>query len=121
MLGFDGGAIGADIYCDRAGIHCRKIADCAKVLDALKDPVRGYYDPRDPFTTVPRSSVLPAYAAHARASGISGALGGMRIGVIRESMVYPKGSKTEEPICTAAAQEIKTVLGGALGATLVES
>ena len=22
MLGFDGGAIGADIYCDRAGIHC---------------------------------------------------------------------------------------------------
>src|SRR5436190_4404399 len=48
MLGFDGGAIGADIYCDRSGIHCRTIADCAKVLDALKDPVAGYYDPRDP-------------------------------------------------------------------------
>ena len=30
----------------------------AKVLDALKDPVEGYYDPRDPYTTVPRSSVL---------------------------------------------------------------
>jgi amidase len=44
-----------------------------------------------------------------------------RIGVIRESMVYPKGSKTEEPIVTAAAKEIKTVLGGTLGATLVES
>ena len=40
MLGFDGGAIGADIYCDRSGIHCRTIGDCAKVLDALKDPVR---------------------------------------------------------------------------------
>ena len=40
MLGFDGGAIGADIYCDRSGIHCRTIADCAKVLDALKDPER---------------------------------------------------------------------------------
>ena len=40
MLGFDGGAIGADIYCDRSGIHCRTIADCAKVLDALKDPGR---------------------------------------------------------------------------------
>ena len=58
MLGFNGGAIGADIYCDRTGILCRTIADCAKVLDALKDPVEGYYDPRDPYTTVPRSSVL---------------------------------------------------------------
>ena len=38
MLGFDGGAIGADIYCDRTGIHARKIGDCAKILDALKDP-----------------------------------------------------------------------------------
>jgi Asp-tRNA(Asn)/Glu-tRNA(Gln) amidotransferase A subunit family amidase len=121
MLGFDGGAIGADIYCDRSGIHCRKIADCAKVLDALKDPDTSYYDPRDPFTTVPRSSVLPSYAVHARASGAAGALAGMRIGVIRESMVYPRGSKTEAPICAAAASEIKTVLGGALGATLVES
>ena len=36
----------------------RTISDCAKVLDALKDPVEGYYDPRDPYTTVPRSSVL---------------------------------------------------------------
>ena len=27
----------------------------------------------------------------------------MRIGVVRESMVYPPGSKTEEPIVTAAA------------------
>ena len=67
MLGFDGGAIGADIYCDRSGIHCRTIADCAKVLDALKDPENGYYDPRDVFTTVPRSSVLDNYAGHARA------------------------------------------------------
>ena len=55
------------------------------------------------------------------ASAASGALKGMRIGVIRESMVYPKGSKTEEPIVTAAAKEIKAVLGGTLGATLVES
>ena len=58
MIGFDGGAIGADIYCDRTGIHARKVGDCAKILDALKDPEQGYYDPRDPFTTVPRSSVL---------------------------------------------------------------
>ena len=122
MLGFDGGAIGADIYCDRSGIHCRTIGDCAKVLDALKDPVEGYYDPRDPFTTVPRSSVLSTpYASHAKWSGAAGALRGIRLGVIRESMVYPEGSKTEEPIVTAAAKEIKTVLGEKLGATLVES
>ena len=120
MLGFDGGAIGADIYCDRSGIHARTIADCARILDALKDPVEGYYDPRDPYTTVPRSSVLSTpYADHATST--SRTLKGMRIGVIRESMVYPKGSRTEEPIVTAAAKEIKTMLGGALGATLVES
>jgi amidase len=122
MLGFDGGAIGADIYCDRTGIHARTLGDCAKILDALKDPDNGYYDPRDPFTTVPRSSVLDTpYATHVATSGGAGALKGMRIGVIRESMVYPADSKTEEPIVKAAAKEIKEVLGGKLGATLVES
>jgi amidase len=120
MLGFDGGAIGADIYCDRSGIHARRIGDAAKVLDALRDPVNGYYDPRDVYTTVPRSSVLPGYAAHAKMTGAAGALAGMRIGVIRESMLNP-GMKHVEPITTAAALEIKTVLGGLLGATLVES
>jgi Asp-tRNA(Asn)/Glu-tRNA(Gln) amidotransferase A subunit family amidase len=121
MLGFDGGAIGADIYCDRAGIHARRIEDCAKILDALKDPDNGYYDPRDPFTTVPRSSVLPSYAVHATAAGAAGSLKGLRLGVIRESMTIPPGSKTEEPIVTAVTKEIKTVLGGHLGITLVES
>ena len=36
-------------------------------------------------------------------------------------MVARPGSMTEVPIVTAAAEEIKTVLGGKLGATLVES
>ena len=122
MLGFDGGAIGADIYCDRSGIHCRTIGDCAKVLDALKDPENGYYDPRDPYTTVPRSSVLKTpYADHAGRSGDAGSLAGMRLGIVRESMVHRPESKTEEPIVQAAAREIKTILGGHLGATLVES
>ena len=122
LLGFNGGAIGADIYCDRSGILCRTIGDCAKVLDALKDSIEGYYDPRDPFTTVPRASVLStSYASHAKMIREPGALQGMRLGIIRESMVYPRGSKTEEPIVTAAAKEIKTILGGRLGATLVES
>jgi amidase len=122
MLGFEGGAIGADIYVDRSGILCRTIVDCAKVLDALKDPVDGYYDPRDPFTTVPRSSVLSTpYANHAKTPGTPGALRGVRLGVIRESMVIPPGSKSEEPIVTAAVKEIKEVLCRHLGATLVES
>ena len=122
MIGFDGGAIGADIYCDRTGIHARRLGDCAKILDALKDPETGYYDPRDPFTTVPRASVLNTpYAPHAQAAGDSGSLRGVRIGVIRESMVYAPGSKSEEPIVTAAVREINEVLAGKLGATLVES
>ena len=122
MLGFDGGAIGADIYCDRSGILCRTIADCAKVLDALKDPVEGYYDPRDPYTTVPRSSVLStAYASHTSMNGAPGSLKHIRLGVIRESMLIRPGSKTEGPIVTAAAAEIKNILAGRLGVTLVES
>src|SRR5215468_2059664 len=94
MLGFNGGAIGADIYCDRTGILARRIGDAAKVLDALKDPERGYYDPRDPYTTVPRSSVLTtAYASHASMSGAAGSLKGLRIGVIRESMLIRPDDK----------------------------
>jgi amidase len=122
MLSFHGGAIGADIHVDRTGILCRTIMDCAKVLDALKNPQTGYYDPRDAWTAVPRSSVLDTpYTSHVTTLGRKAALAGMRIGVIRESMVYPEGSKTEEPIVTAAAEEIKSVLAGQLGATLVES
>jgi hypothetical protein len=105
LLGFGGGAIGADIYCDRSGILCRTIGDCAKVLDALKDPVAGYYDPRDPFTTVPRSSVLSTpYASHAQMPGTPGALMGIRLGIIRESMVCAPGSKAGVPIITAKEQ-----------------
>ena len=119
MLSFNGGAIGADIYCDRSGILARTIGDAAKVLDALKSPKAGYYDPRDPYTTVPRSSVLAeGYAIHAKPSAT---LTGMRIGVIRESMLRRPGDKAAEPIATAAAAEIKAILGDKLGATLVES
>ena len=72
--------------------------------------------------TVPRSSVLGTTLCQPRQyAGHTGALAGMRIGVIRESMVYPKGSKTEQPIVTAATREIKEMLGDKLGATLVES
>ena len=122
MISFHGGAIGADIYLDRTGILCRDIGDSATVLDALKDPVAGYYDPRDLFTTVPRSSIIPgSFATPASQTGARGSLRGMRIGVIRESMLTFPGVKADEPIIDAAAKEIKTVLGDYLGATLVES
>ena len=92
------------------------------MLDALKDPIEGYYDPRDPFTTVPRSSVLSTpYASHATHARRAGFAQGHASRVIRESMLIPPGSKTEEPIVTAATKEIKTVLASQLGATLVES
>jgi Asp-tRNA(Asn)/Glu-tRNA(Gln) amidotransferase A subunit family amidase len=119
MLGFDGGAIGADIYCDRSGILARTLVDCAKVLDALRDADGGYYDPRDVYTTVPRSSVLAGgYARHATGAA---SLKGMRIGVVRESMRLQPGDKAAEAISRAAASEIKSVLGDKLEATLVES
>jgi hypothetical protein len=118
-LSFLGGAVGAEIYNDRAGIHCRSIVDAAKVLDALKDPVNGYYDSRDIFTTVPRSSIATEPYARALADGAPGALKGMRIGIVREFMV--KHAKVEEPIVDAAAAEMKAMLGRHLGATLVES
>ncbi len=122
MVSFLGGAIGADIHNDRAGIHCRNVTDAAKVLDALKDPANGYYDPRDVFTTVPRASVRDGgYAASAATPGTPGSLKGVRVGVIRESMLVFPGIKADEPIAAAAAREIKEVLGGRLGATLVES
>jgi Asp-tRNA(Asn)/Glu-tRNA(Gln) amidotransferase A subunit family amidase len=122
MVSFLGGAIGADIHNDRAGIHCRSVTDGARVLDALKDPVNGYYDARDVFTTVPRASVREQpYAANAAEPGSPGSLKGVRIGVIRESMLTFPGVKADEPIANAAAREIKDVLGARLGATLVES
>jgi hypothetical protein len=121
MVSFLGGAIGADIYNDRAGIHCRYVGDSVKVLDALKDPVNGYYDPRDIFTTVPRSSLPSGPLAASISSGARGSLAGMRIGIIRESMLKFPGVKADEPIVDAVVAEIKTMLRDYLGATLVES
>jgi amidase len=122
MLGFDGGAIGADIYTDRTGVICRSVIDCAKVVDALVGTDNSYYDPRDPFTTVPRSSVLTSrFASHLLNGKTEGALQGIRIGVVRESFMVPDGSLAEKPIVEAANLEIKAILRDHLGATLVQS
>ena len=122
LISYLGGSIGADIYLDRAGIICRNVKDAAKVLDALKDPSEGYYDRRDIFTTVPRTSVLDKpYSDSVVSSGARGSLRGMRIGIVRESMVTFPGVMADEPISQAASKEIRAVLGDYLGATLVES
>src|SRR5207247_11094959 len=92
------------------------------VVKSLKVPIYVKYDPRVSFTTVSRTSVLrTSYSRHAQITGTPGALAGLRLGIIRESMVCAPGAKAELPIITAAAKEIKTILGDRLGATLVES
>lgn len=123
MLGFDGGAIGADIYCDRTGVMAKTLTDCTTVLDALRDPDLGYYDPRDPFTTVPRSTYPPAEGlqAYLAQTNTLNALKGMRLGVIRESMLDPGDTLAVKPIIDAVSKEIKAVLQDTLGLTLVES
>ena len=110
LLSFHGGAIGSNVYNDRAGIHCRNVADAVRVLDALKDPVNGYYDPRDIFTTVDRATVSKEPYATYIANGTPGALKGMRIGIIREFMV--KHAAVDGPNADAAAREMKEMLGG---------
>jgi hypothetical protein len=71
LLGFNGGAIGADIYCDRAGILARTIGDAANVLDALKDPepaITIRATPTRPCRAPPSSALLmramPGCRAH---------------------------------------------------------
>ena len=54
-----GGSIGVEPYLDRAGINCRTVKDAAMVLDALRHPERGYYDPRDIYSALPRALVSP--------------------------------------------------------------
>jgi amidase len=119
LISFLGGGIGSDIYNDRSGIHCRSIVDAAKVLDALKDPVNGYYDPRDPMTTIGRETVSPVPYSSFVIEGKPGALRGMRIGVVREFMT--KFTAADGPVVDAVSQQMKEVIGGQLGATLVGS
>jgi Asp-tRNA(Asn)/Glu-tRNA(Gln) amidotransferase A subunit family amidase len=119
-----GGAIGADPYLDRAGIQCRNVKDAASVLDALKDPQRGYFDPRDMYTALPKALISPQpYASFAfnKATIKAGSkpLAGLRIGIVREYMV--KHAANDAAMSDAVNSEIKKVLRDQLGAELVES
>ena len=120
----DSGGIGNQWFNDRAGIHARTLVDAAKVLDAMKDPVRGYHDPRDPFTALPKALIPEQpYASFlvADAAVKSGdkPLQGMRIAILREHMAKP--TKNHEAISDQIDAEIKKVLRDQLGAELVET
>ncbi len=123
-----GGAIGSDPYLDRAGIQCRSIKDAAAVLDAIKNPVRGYFDPRDIYSALPKSLISRApyssfvgVKAKAKAKAAKGAkpLAGLRIGIVREFMV--KHTANDAAVSDLANAEIKKVLRDQLGARIVES
>jgi amidase len=120
----DNGGIGYQWFNDRAGIHARTLGDAARVLDALKDPTTGYYDPRDLFTAVPRALVSDQpYASFAITDEAlrknPKPLRGLRIGILREHMV--KRTPNDEAISDQLDREIKAVLRDRLGAELVES
>jgi Asp-tRNA(Asn)/Glu-tRNA(Gln) amidotransferase A subunit family amidase len=119
-----GGAIGADPYLDRAGIQCRSVTDAALVLDALKNATRGYFDPRDIYTALPKG--LMAHQPYASFANTAGAgikagktLAGMRIGIVREYMV--KHAANDAAMSDRVNAEITKVLRDRLGADLVES
>ena len=122
-----GGAVGSNPLVDRAGINCRTVRDAALVLDALRDPELGYFDPRDIYTAVPDALVSAApYASYvvAEAPADEGGAGqpplaGMRVGIVREYMV--EHTPNDAAISDRIDDEIKTVLRDRLGASLVES
>jgi amidase len=119
-----GGAIGADPYLDRAGIQCRTVDDAARVLDALRNPKHGYFDPRDIYTALPKGLIAQQpYASFASSAGPGAKTGkllaGMRIGIVREYMV--KHAANDAAMSDHVDAEMKKVLRDRLGAELLES
>lgn len=108
----------------RPGILCRTLGDSARVLDALKDPDEGYFDPEDIFTALPKpfvpdepyASFLTTDAMLAKTPKI---LEGTRVGVVREFMIKPLPNHVA--ISDKIDAEIKNVLRDQLGAEIVES
>lgn len=119
----DNGGIGYQWFNDRAGIHARTLADAVKVLDAVKDPVSGYYDSRDAFTSVPKALVpeqpyTSFIAGDAQLKTNAKPLKGLRIAIVREHMI--KKTANHVAISDQIDAEIKRVLRDQLGAELVE-
>ena len=121
LMGY-GGAIGADPYLDRAGIHCKTVRDTAMVLDALKNPQRGYFDPRDIYSALPKALIPKEPYANFTVKELKKGkkpLAGVRIGIVREYMV--KHAANDRAMSDMINAEIKAVLRDQLGAELIES
>ena len=107
----------------RPGVLCRNLRDAARVLDAMKDPDKGYFDSRDMFTALPRAlrskEPYASYIGDGKEIGGKKPLAGMRIGVVREYMV--KHTLNDVAISDRVDAEIKAVLRDKLGAEIVES
>jgi Asp-tRNA(Asn)/Glu-tRNA(Gln) amidotransferase A subunit family amidase len=120
----DSGGIGNQFFQDRSGIHARTLTDAAKVLDGIRDGANGYYDPRDPFTAIPRALVpKEGYASvaidDAALKKDSRPLKGMRIAILREHQV--KRTANHVAISDQTDREFKTILRDKLGAELLET
>ncbi|WP_428384753.1 amidase family protein [Nevskia ramosa] len=118
MISF-GGAIGANPYQDRPGIHCKTVADTATVMDAFRDSKTGsYFDARDPYTSLPRViATKTSYKSALTPAGTAKPLAGLRIGVVRELMV--KHTASDGPIVDGINRELQVLKD--LGAELVET
>ena len=102
---------------DRAGIHCRTLADAVKVLDAAKG-----FDTHDiysalPMNTIPKQPYTSFLVSNEQVA--SKPLKGMRIAIAREFMV--KFTKNDTAISDQTDKEIKAVLRDELGAELIET
>ena len=108
----------------RPGVLCRNLRDAARVLDAMKDADKGYFDSRDAFTALPRALRSKEPYSSYIGDGTQSAAGtkplaGMRIGIVREYMV--KHAPNDVAISDRVDAEIKAVLRDKLGAEIVES
>ena len=102
---------------DRAGIHCRTVADAVKVLDAAKG-----FETSDPYTALPKAMIpKEPYASFlVTDADVAGKpLKGMRIAVVRSFMI--KHTKNDASISDQIDGEIKAVLRDKLGAELLEA
>jgi amidase len=101
---------------DRAGIHCRTVADAVRVLDAAKG-----YESSDAYTALPKSMIPQEPYASFLVSDAQVAgkpLKGKRIAVVRSFMI--KHTKNDEAISDQIDAEVKRVLRDKLGAELYE-
>jgi Asp-tRNA(Asn)/Glu-tRNA(Gln) amidotransferase A subunit family amidase len=118
----DSGGFGNQFFVDRAGIYGKTVKDAVLVLDAIKDPDRGYFDPRNIYTSLPKSFVPdePYTSFLVGEEDVDkNPLAGMRIGIVREFMA--QSTTNDVAISEKLDNEIKTILRDKLGAELVES